>query len=88
MSEKIMLDNKYVEVNGNGYRLTINKTIFNRYIAYLSSTETSFSSNVYFDTCLALEADLRKWIIKVDGFNNSEDVIFDRLSNWDGVIET
>lgn len=92
MSEQVKLENKYVEVDGNGYRLTIDKkrniykTEYN-YTAYLSSTESPFTANSVFRTSTELQTDLKTWIIKMDELNHSEDVVFDRLHDWDGVIE-
>lgn len=93
MSEDVAkLENKHVEVSGNGYRLTVIKkgrsyTSNEVYIAYLSSTETPFSAEVVFRSSLELQKDLKQWIINMDALNHSEDLVFNRLKEWDGVIE-
>ena len=86
------LDNKYVEVDGNGYRLTIVKekgfhTTNSKYIAYLSSTETPFSANVTYRSSLDVQKHLKQWIIDMNGLNHSEELVFTRLEEWDGVIK-
>lgn len=90
---KVLLENKYIVVDDNQYRLTIEQEYRRKigrvaYVAYLSDVNSQYTTSAVFVSIKDLENELRKWIIKADGFNNPEARVFETIRRWDGVINT
>lgn len=91
MSEKIMIENKRIQVGDNQYRLSIEKTklpftVDLGYVVYLSDVNSQFSTEGKFFSAKQINDNLNEWLIQADLLNDPETRIFQQLEEWDGVV--
>ena len=82
-----MLENKQIIIGDNEYRLTIEKDGFNHYYAYLSDFNSPYTEEAEFYGIYQLKKKLKGWIIGAHLNNNQEKKLFEKLNEWDGVLE-
>lgn len=84
---KTMIETKPIKVNDTEYELSILKNDTNGYSAYLSDVNRPFAKKGDFVDLNDLQNNLRRWIIESNQLNDPELLFFQRLKDWDGVIE-
>lgn len=81
---KTVIENKLVCVDGQEYRLTVEKNML--YNIYLSAVENNFNTKSESWMACDLEKRLMTWIKDQHRKNNTDSVI-EQIRNWDGVIQ-